>query len=77
MPCSTAHAFLPAVQTQLDIPILHMVEETVRRTTVTWPAVRRVGILATSGTLHARLYQRELARQGIESDNQEPRTEAG
>jgi aspartate racemase len=67
MPCNTAHAFLPAVQKQLDTPILHMVEATVRRTTMTWPAVRRVGILATSGTLRAGLYQQELSHHGLES----------
>jgi aspartate racemase len=66
MPCNTAHAFLPAVQAQLDIPVLDMIEETVRRTATMSPDVRRVGVLATTGTLHAGLYQRELAGHGLE-----------
>lgn len=73
MPCNTAHAFLPAVQAQLGIPVLDMIEETVTRTAANSSGVRRVGILATTGTLHAELYQRALARHGLEST--QPRAE--
>lgn len=65
VPCNTAHAFLPAVRTQVGIPILDMIGETVERVATAYPEVQRVGLLATSGTIESRLYHDALARRGL------------
>lgn len=65
VPCNTAHAFLPAVRPQVGIPILDMIAETAARVRVDFPAARRVGVLATRGTIASGLYHRALAAEGL------------
>jgi aspartate racemase len=66
VPCNTAHAFLAAVQTAVDIPIVHMIEETANHVQLLTPHVHRVGLLSTTGTQKAGLYQAWLDKKGIE-----------
>lgn len=65
VPCNTAHAFLAAVQAEVDIPIIHMIEETAKYVQQLSPTVRKVGLLSTTGTQKAGLYQSWLDREGI------------
>ena len=55
IPCNTAHAFLPALRGRVGIPILDMVAETAVRVRRDHPSARRVGILATQGTIESGL----------------------
>lgn len=66
VPCNTAHAFLAAVQTEVDIPIIHMIEETANYVHQLKPAIRRVGLLSTTGTQKAGLYHAWLDQKGIQ-----------
>ena len=66
IPCNTAHAFLPALREQVGIPILDMVAETAARVRRDYPQVRRVGILATQGTIEIDLYHVALRAEGLE-----------
>ena len=61
IPCNTAHFYLPQLQDKVRVPIVNMIEETVR-------AVResRIGLLATDGTVKAEVYQRACAVQGVD-----------
>ncbi|MBE9067014.1 amino acid racemase [Leptolyngbya cf. ectocarpi LEGE 11479] len=63
--CNTAHGFYPMVQSQIGIPWLHMMEATAAYIARCFPAVRRVGVLATDGTLRSQLYTTSLAQYGI------------
>jgi aspartate racemase len=65
IPCNTAHAFLPAVSSQLGLPVVHMVDEVAKHIVTARPQVRTVGLLATSGTIRAQLYQQWLGEAGI------------
>ncbi|HEX5504098.1 MAG TPA: amino acid racemase [Thermomicrobiales bacterium] len=65
VPCNTAHAFLPAVRPQIGIPILDMIAEAAARVRADFPAARRVGVLATRGTVASGLYHRALAAAGL------------
>lgn len=65
VPCNTAHAFLAAVQAEVDIPIVHMIEETAKYVRQLSPTVQKVGLLSTTGTRKAGLYQSWLDREGI------------
>jgi aspartate racemase len=66
IPCNTAHAFLPDLRARVAVPILDMVAETAARVRADYPAARRVGILATEGTIAIGLYHAALRAQGLE-----------
>jgi aspartate racemase len=66
IPCNTAHAFLPELRTRVAIPFLDMVAETAERVRVDYPQARRVGILATEGTIATALYHAALRARGLE-----------
>lgn len=65
VPCNTAHAFLAAVQSQVDVPIIHMIEETAKYVRQLAPPVQKVGLLSTTGTQKAGLYQSWLEANGV------------
>ena len=65
IPCNTAHAFVERIQPYLAIPIVNMLTVTVRLLREMFPTLRCVGLLATSGTLESRVYEKELALQGF------------
>lgn len=65
MPCNTAHAFLADVRAATALPIVDIVEETVRALGAMPRPPRAVGLLATTGTVDAGLYQRALEHAGI------------
>lgn len=66
IPCNTAHAFLPALREVVALPFLDIVTETAARVRRDYPAVRRVGILATESTISTGLYHAALREQGLE-----------
>lgn len=66
IPCNTAHAFLPAISSQIGLPVVHMIDEVARHIRGMSPKVASVGLLATSGTIRAQLYQQWLSGRGID-----------
>ncbi len=65
LPCNTSHAYYPQLCEAACIPIINMIEETAAHAASL--GFKRVGLLATKGTLHARLYENALAPYGIEA----------
>lgn len=65
IPCNTSHHFIDRLQSDISIPIIHMIDETVTRIAKT--KARRVGILATDGTVQMGLYQKALEEAGLEA----------
>ncbi|WP_264214254.1 aspartate/glutamate racemase family protein [Leisingera thetidis] len=65
IPCNTAHAYLDRIQRHLDIPIVSILTVTADHIRAAFPAVRKVGILATSGTIQSGLYQEALEAAGL------------
>lgn len=63
--CNTAHAFYQRVQSQLQIPWIHLMACTTDLIVERYPAVQRVGVLATDGTLQAELYSYSLSQAGL------------
>ena len=59
--CNTAHYFLDKLKKQISIPILSIIEETVKR--VRKKKLKQIGLLAT--TTAVKLYEKELNRFGI------------
>lgn len=66
IPCNTAHAFVATIQPKLTIPIVHMLKETIVLITSRCPQARRIGLLATDGTLQSRVYHIEAEAAGLE-----------
>jgi aspartate racemase len=66
IPCNTAHAFLDQIRAACPIPIVDMIDESARAVTALPAEVSQAGILATSGTVAANLYQSALARHGVQ-----------
>ena len=66
IPCNTAHYFYDELQKLTDVPILHMPKETVTAIKDYAPNAKRVGIIATEGTLHDKIYDREIMNAGYE-----------
>ena len=57
MPCNTAHMFFEEIQKVVDIPVLHIVKETVEYIAKRDNKCKKIGILATKGTLKSGVYQ--------------------
>ncbi|MEU1553603.1 amino acid racemase [Streptomyces scabiei] len=66
IPCNTAHAFVPRIAAHVGLPIIHMIGEVARHLTTRTPRIGTVGLLATTGTVRAGLYQEWLDRFGID-----------
>ncbi len=66
IPCNTSHYFAEDLSREINIPIIHMLRETAKYISENSKA-KKVGILATDGTVQTGLYQKELKEYGIES----------
>jgi aspartate racemase len=66
IPCNTAHFWYDDMQAAVGIPIVHMIREAAAVAAARLAGGRRVGLLATAGTLESGLYAKELERLGLE-----------
>ena len=67
IPCNTAHVFLKDIQNYIDIPIIDMTKVLVKKILEDYPYIRKVGILATTGSIKSGLYQEYFNSVGIET----------
>ena len=65
IPCNTSHFFADRLQAGLRVRLLNMVR--LSAAAMAARGCRRVGILATDGTVQTGIYQRECAARGIEA----------
>ena len=66
IPCNTAHYFYDDLQKLTKIPILHMPREAVKEIGNRYPKAKRVGLLATHGTIADHVYENEIKKAGYE-----------
>ncbi|WP_413627199.1 amino acid racemase [Fructilactobacillus vespulae] len=66
LPCNTAHFFFEKLQSLTDIPILHMPNLTVEAIKNQFPNAKRVGLIATNGTLKDGVYDKPIKAAGYE-----------
>jgi aspartate racemase len=76
IPCVSAHVFLNDLQQQIDIPFISIFDAVSEAIQIVDPPIKVVGLLATTGTVHGRLFQKRLAQSNIdtvvpEKENQE------
>lgn len=67
IPCITVHHFYNEIQKAVSIPILHMIKETAIYVKNKHPDLKRIGLLATTGTIKAGLFQKEFEPLGIKT----------
>ncbi len=63
IPCNTAHYFYDKICAMVHIPVLNMIEETVKE--VKRQNISCVGLLATDGTIESGVYDRVFEKYGI------------
>lgn len=63
IPCNTAHYFLKYVLEAVTIPVVSIIDETVK--TIIESGIKDVAILATTATLKTKLYENKLKEAGI------------
>ncbi|HOG17189.1 MAG TPA: amino acid racemase [Syntrophales bacterium] len=66
IPCVTAHYFLEPLRRKVRIPILSIVDEVVGHVRRRMRGLRRIGLVATSGTVDTGLFQKAFGAAGIE-----------
>lgn len=64
VPCITAHCFHRMLENSVGIPVINAIEETSKY--LTEASVKKVGIMATDGTIKCRLLQSSLEDYGME-----------
>ena len=64
IPCNTSCYFHEHLQKEIDIPINNMIKDTVEY--INNKNIKKVAILATTGTIKSKLYQNELDKHNID-----------
>lgn len=75
IPCNTSHYFADRLQSQLEIPLINMVRETVQYVAFHNRGIEKLAVLATDGTVRTGVYQKECDRFGIQCYTPTPATQ--
>jgi aspartate racemase len=67
MACNTAHAYEADIRAALGVPFVSLIAEAADTLKALHPDAKRVGLLAGTGCLNARLYQDALAARSVEA----------
>jgi aspartate racemase len=67
MPCNTGHYFIDKILSNVGIPMINMIDETVNFTYAKYGKDAIVGILATDGTIKSGIYEKAYAKRGIKT----------
>jgi len=76
IPCVSAHFFLKEVQSQINLPILSIFDAVAETIAEDHPNLKKVGLMATSGTVSGGLFQKRLADSGIETSIPDDKAQA-
>lgn len=75
IPCNTSHYFYDLLQAEITTPILNMVRLTCEKIKKKNPEIKKIGLLATDGTVFTGIYKKECERLGIECVNPDENTQ--
>ncbi|MEA1963823.1 MAG: amino acid racemase [Candidatus Aerophobetes bacterium] len=64
MPCNTAHYFIEDLRKNLSIPFISIVESALKEIKNRFSAARRIGLLATTGTINGKVYHKVFEKEG-------------
>lgn len=63
--CNTAHYFYDKLQASSDVTIVNMIEEAVTAAILKKAGVKKIGILATDGTVESGVYKKVIEEHGL------------
>ena len=66
IPCVSAHYFIKELREEITIPVISIIEEVAGEVERRLPAIRQVGLIATTGTIRAGLFHDPLRETGVE-----------
>ncbi|MBQ3038855.1 MAG: amino acid racemase [Clostridia bacterium] len=75
IPCNTSHYFYDKLQRSVSVPILNMVRLTCEKIKEKNPNIKKIGLLATDGTVYTGIYKKECKKLGIECINPDENTQ--
>lgn len=67
IPCNTSHYFLNEIQASTKVPVINMIEESVRAVIAEYPKTKKIGIMGTDGTIKSGIYDRVCQKYGVVS----------
>jgi len=76
IPCNTVHYFYEDLVREVSIPILHMIREVAYAVKASLPGCKRLGLIATTGTITSNLYQKEFLKVGAKVIVPDPQCQA-
>lgn len=65
IPCNTSHYYFEQMQSVTDVPIIHMIRESVRYAVSHYANVKKIGIMGADGTIDSGIYDIECERAGV------------
>lgn len=65
MPCNTAHHYYSELQESTNIPIINMISETAAYIYQNFPDIKKIGLLATTGTIKAGIYHKAITKMEV------------
>ena len=60
MPCNTLHYYYDELQNSTSVPIINMISETAAYIYGIYPNIKKIGLLATTGTIDVGIYHKAL-----------------
>ena len=63
--CNTSHYFYEQIQRATKVPVIHMIQESVSYAVRDFGNVKRVGIMATDGTINSKIYHKACRKSGV------------
>jgi aspartate racemase len=60
MPCNTLHYYYNELQRSTNIPIINMISETAAYISRVFPNIKKIGLLATTGTIKVGIYHKAI-----------------
>ncbi|WP_129045558.1 amino acid racemase [Companilactobacillus metriopterae] len=66
MVCNTAHYYYKELQEATDIPLIHMPHLAVSSIKKNYPSAKKIGLIATKGTIADHIYEDELKQAGYD-----------
>jgi aspartate racemase len=65
MPCITAHRWASEIAAAAAVPFVNLIDESVRYVKKKIPGLKKAGLMASSGTIATRIWQRAFEKRGI------------
>jgi aspartate racemase len=66
IPCVSAHYFIKELRDRIAIPVISIIDKVAREIEKQLPDIKRIGLIATTGTIRAGLFQDRLGEIGVE-----------